>query len=91
MSETKFYLLSDTKQRKCVSTSRKILLEKADEWMSNEIFERSLITGPSVKYEIITENLDHLIRKYIEERQLNFLKSYSQSCYNITIEEIEGF
>ena len=91
MSDLIFFLLTDSKNRKCTSASLDTLLEKADEWISNNLFELSLLTGPTIRFEIFTEKKDNdTICKYIQGKHLNSMNSYFQSEYNLQVEKIEN-
>lgn len=91
MSDLIFFLLTDSKNRKCTSSSLDSLLEKADEWISNELFELSLLTGPTIRFEVFTEREeDDTLCKYIQGKNLNSMNSYFQPEYKLQIEKIEN-
>ena len=91
MSDLIFFLLTDSKNRKCTSSSLDSILEKADEWISNELFELSLLTGPTIRFEVLTEkDDDDTICKYIQGKNLNCMNSYFQPEYKLQVERIEN-
>lgn len=90
MNENTFYLYSDSKGRKFMSSNLPKILERADEIISNEMFELSIKSGPSVRYETITEEKNNTLLKHINSKDLNSLGSHFQSEFSCIIEHVSS-
>lgn len=88
MSDNIFYLYSDSRGRKFTSNNLPKIIEKADDVISTEMFDLSLKSGPTVRYEIITERQDNKITKSICGKELNSLGSFYQPEFSFTIEHV---